>query len=168
MTDVDVSAAPDSLGELVTEAVNENPESGKPDKLHRGDLESEVKRVTDRFANGTFELPEGKTLLTPQLIAAEIKRTRQEEGIDRREPSTGAIADNLKRWDRIGFAHITDDKPLAFVGYTDDAYAHGLPALKKRAWNAKANERRLVPEGEGTTDTDGFWEPQSGGTVDAA
>src|ERR1700755_88321 len=99
MSDTDTPArAP-----LVTEAVNANPETSLPDKLRRGDLELEVKEVTDRFANGEFVLPEGKTMLTPQLIATEIKATRERNGIERREPSTGAIADNLKRWSNIGF-----------------------------------------------------------------
>lgn len=160
----------DPLGELVTEAVNANPETGMPDKLRRGDLEREVKDVTDRFANGEFVLPEGKTMLTPQLIATEIKRTREANGVDRREPSTGAIADNLKRWSSIGFAVTTAEKPLAFLGYTDDGYAFGLTAMKERSWAAKAEERRAAnpPQEQGATDGDGFFDPQGGAPVDAA
>lgn len=139
-TDLDVA-------DLVAGAMAADPEANLPARLVRGQLESEVFEVTNRFVSGEYVLPEGKPFLTAQLIAGEIQKVRSANGVDRREPSTGAIADTLKRWDKIGFASIQLQAPLAFLGYTEDGYAFGLLALKERFW-ASAAEGRAAARAE--------------------
>lgn len=112
----------DPVAATVAAAAAGSVDANKPAMHGRGGLEAECKAVTDDFVTGAYTLPEGKTALTPQQIAVEIKRRREANGDERREPSTGAIGDNLKRWKNIGFAVITDTAPLAFVSYTPEAY----------------------------------------------
>lgn len=103
----------------------ENPPRGS-----RGDLEAEVKEVTDAFAEGKFDT-EGKPL-TPHRIANAIVAAREADGRTGRKPSTGAVTDTLKRWKQIGFANVSEG-PWGFDSYTDDALAFGLTELKVRA-----------------------------------
>lgn len=91
----------------------------------RGDLEHDVKLLCDAFVTGSLTLGDGEHL-TPHRIAKEIKNR---DGLDE-TPSTGAVASVLDRWVKYGFA-VLNDKPKAFVGYTDAGRTDGLSALKK-------------------------------------
>lgn len=115
-------------------------------KLSRGQLEAEVKAVCDRFVAGDIELPDGQ-LFSAHRIAAAIIDLRGPDS-DRRSPSTGAIADNLKRWSDIGFA-VLNEKPLAFSGYTDAAHTEGLRALKEKHAASRPSKPRKRKEAVG-------------------
>jgi hypothetical protein len=45
-------------------------------------------------------------------------------------PSTGAITNILRRWERVGFAHIGEG-PLQFLRYTKAGVEHGFDALEE-------------------------------------
>lgn len=98
----------------------------------RGYLESDVKRVTDRFAEGVLTVEDGK-LLTPHRIAKAIKELDSLEAA----PSAGAVTATLKRWKEIGFADV-NDAPLAFTGYTALGLSEGLTALKEKSRAGKS------------------------------
>jgi hypothetical protein len=66
--------------------------------------------------------------LTTALLADETFKRHQGTGV---KPSTGAIADNLKRWAKIGYCTI-NEKPLAFLCFTEAAATEGLAALKEK------------------------------------
>lgn len=133
---VEVEAAP--VATVEEENVIETVEAEAPTiaqaRLKRGDLESEVKDVTDLFVEGGLDT-EGKPL-TPYRIVQAIKASRVAHGFEARDPSSGAVTETLKRWRDIGFAEVTEG-PWAFVSYTPDAYAFGLIALKEKASAAR-------------------------------
>lgn len=108
-----------------------DPSEIRPARLERGVLELEVKQVTDTYD------PDHPEPLTPHRIVKAIKANREGQGIfDRRDPSTGAVTDILKRWREIGFANLAE-KPQRFVGYTDEGMAHGLAALRHAGAEAR-------------------------------
>lgn len=103
----------------------------------RGRLEDLVREVCDQIVTGAIELPE-ELPWTPHRLAAQIKERYPASGVD---PSTGAIADNLKRWAGLGFA-VVEESPLAFVAYTDEGREKGLAVLKQEARERRSQERR--------------------------
>lgn len=114
----------------------------------RGMLEDLVREVCDLIAEGKLVLDDEDARWTPHRLAREIGQRYPGSGV---APSTGAIADNLKRWRDLGFAEVTED-PLAFVDYTDAARSEGLTALKEQARQrrsaARAEERRARKDAE--------------------
>lgn len=105
----------------------------------RGALEADVKRVCDEFVTGLVALPEGE-LLTPHRIAKIVKDTI---GDPEYSPSTGAVAAVLVRWKAIGFASL-NEKPMAFLDYTDAGRTEGLTALKAASAEGKRAERKAA------------------------
>ncbi|MGE0342518.1 MAG: hypothetical protein AB7O86_05580 [Porticoccaceae bacterium] len=98
----------------------------------RGTLEAETLAVCNDFVTGLLVLEEGQ-MLTPSTISRVIHARNGNVG---NPPSSGAIADNLTRWAAIGFCTV-NDKPKAFVDYTDEGRDKGLTALKAEARAAK-------------------------------
>lgn len=149
-----------SVAEATTEASEPDSESTEPttdasastdtdeeaaeDKSRRGRgfLETDVKSVTDKFVTGTVKLADGE-LLTPHRIARLIK---EHDGLDK-PPSTGAVANILDAWAEIGFASI-NEKPKAFLDYTETGREEGLTALKTAASDAKKAARKAAKEAE--------------------
>lgn len=134
------------------------------DKVRRGRglLEVDVRSVTDAFAKGEITLAEGE-LLTPHRIGRQVK---DRDSLDK-APSTGAIVNVLKKWGEIGFA-VLNEKPLAFLDYTNEARNDGLSALKER--HAAANPRpKRAPKAKAEApaapeSTDGTGQPSSDDT----
>lgn len=120
-------------------ASTEAPAADKP-KRGRGALEAEVKKVCDEFAIGGLKLDDGE-LLTPHRIGKIIS---DRGGV---EVSTGAVAANLDRWKEIGFV-VLNDKPVAFLDYTDAGRSEGLAALKAAASERKRAARKAAKDAE--------------------
>lgn len=133
---------PDDAPEAVTEAAVEaeatenadQPETPAADapakeRKQRGDLEAQVKEVTDAYVTGTLVLGEGE-FLTPHRIGKEIAGKYGDK------PSTGAVQSAVKRWADCGFAQV-NEKPYAFTDYTEEGRTEGLTALKTRAAEAR-------------------------------
>lgn len=116
-----------------TEAAPATPKPRTPPT----ELEQDLKRVCDDYMTGAFA--PGKPLTT-QVLARQIHTNRGEVG---NRPSSGAIADALKRWQDIGFAHV-DERPLAFVKYTEAGETQGLSALKLEHTARKAAARAAL------------------------
>lgn len=99
----------------------------------RGQLEDEVKRVTDMWvamaAIGDMQP------CTPPWVAERIDPENP--------PSTGAISAVFERWALYGFCTI-EKKPTRFTGYTPDGISKGLHVLKAQAKAAgkRAQDRR--------------------------
>ena len=91
----------------------------------RGRLEDLVRVICDQVSMGTLKLAEGE-YLTPHRLAVEIAARYPGSGS---RPSTGGLADTLKRWRDVGFAEVRDN-PLAFVDFTPEAFTKGLAQLK--------------------------------------
>ena len=125
---VDAGPNPGPAGELDPQP--EEPE--KKERRPRGWLETDVKSVTDKFVSGEIVMKEGE-FLTPHRIANLV---RDLDSLDA-APSTGAVAAVLNRWKELGFI-TTNDKPYAFLDYTEAAKTEGLSALKQ----ARAAERK--------------------------
>lgn len=100
------------------------------DRRGRGDLEADVKGVTDAFVMGTIET-QGKPL-TPHRIAKLAQERDQGKPL-----SVGAVSAVLRRWTEIGFADV-GGTPFAFRDYTDAGREQGLASLK--AANRQANK----------------------------
>lgn len=116
------------------------PESSKRDGKgrERGALEVAVKNVTDQFDNGSLTLDSGE-FLTPHRIATQIKKD------ENRAVSAGAVAAILAKWLEIGYAKL-NTKPVAFTGYTEDAFNVGLSGLKDRAKEARKAAKAAAKE----------------------
>ena len=107
-------------------------------KRARGGLEKFVLDICDLIVEDKIEpLPEGQ-LWTPHRLAKVISERYPGSGVP---PSTGAIADTLKRWRDLGFANIQED-PLAFLDYTQRGIDDGLPALKEESRQRRLEARR--------------------------
>lgn len=138
------------------------------DKIRRGRgaLENDVRSVTDAFVTGEITLADGEAL-TPHRIGKLIK---DRDGLDK-PPSTGAIVNIVKRWGEIGFAEV-NEKPLAFLGYTQEAQVQGLSALKAayaeahpKPAKAKAAKPTDASAPAGATDGDGTSSPTDDGAT---
>lgn len=105
-------------------------------KRPRGALEELMRELCDGISRGIHQLPEGE-MWTVARLATALHDTYPASGV---RPSVGAVADNLKRWHRIGFA-IINERPLAFVDFTERARSVGLSALKAEAADAQRIER---------------------------
>lgn len=116
----------------------ETPAADAPakERKQRGDLEAQVKEVTDAFVTGTLVLGEGE-FLTPHRIGKEIAGKYGDK------PSTGAVQSAVKRWSECGFAQV-NEKPYAFVDYTEAGRTQGLSALKAAA----AEQRKAAKAAE--------------------
>lgn len=106
----------------------------------RGELESEVKAITDKFLSGKIKLPEDK-VLTPHYIALAIEKAF---GYDE-PPSTGAVAAVLNRWNQYGYARF-GDTPFHFTGLTERGESEGLASLRESFKEARKEERRRERE----------------------
>ena len=92
----------------------DEPEYDDPEpRLPRGYLEFDVDRVCRAFDAGKIELPEGK-YMTPHQIGSEL--IAEAEG-ERKRPSTGAIANILKKWEKAGYCELRTN-PNAFLSLT--------------------------------------------------
>jgi len=140
----------------VTLAPEDAADADQKERRTRGGLEADVKVITDRFVTEDIVLPEGQSL-TPHRIGKAIKDFN---GLDQ-APSTGAVAAVLARWEKIGFAEI-DDKPLAFIDYTEAGRQKGLSALKaevsaaKKALKGLASSAAAAPAPEPVSAASGF------------
>lgn len=116
--------------EVLADPEPDTPKAPKPPVIRRGNgaLETQIRAITDAFVQGLIDV-DGKPL-TPYRIAKLV----DEKFPKTTKTSTGAVTECLKRWRDVGFADLAagDDTPMAFVGYTDDARAMGLNALKER------------------------------------
>lgn len=118
--------------ELADAGLDKPAAASKPkvtkERRSNGSLETLVKAVTDAYVQGQINT-EGKPL-TPYRIA----RLIDERFPNDIKTSTGAVTECLKRWRAYGFATFAEgeDTPMAFGGYTDEARANGLKALKAR------------------------------------
>lgn len=144
MSITDTTEAPEAT-EPVAPPVAPPAAEEAPDKNRRGrgDLEHDVKLTCDKFVTGTLVLPEGQTL-TPHRIAKHIKES---DSLDE-APSTGAVAAVLDRWANDYNFAVVNDKPKAFVDYTDAGRAEGLTALKQKAHDAKKAARAAAKAAE--------------------
>lgn len=160
-TDPDTSTEPhDGHTVVIPEPADAEPTTPEPaaasdeDKARRnkGLLEADVKRICDAFVVGQVTLKEDE-LLTPHKISRLIQEI---DGLTS-PPSTGAVAANLARWKDIGFAQL-NEKPVAFLDYTDAGRSEGLSALKaahaahKRA--ARKAEKDAAKPAESTPEPD--------------
>ena len=118
-----------------TDAAGADTNAPTKDRRPRGWLEVDVKKVTDQFVTGEIKVENGQ-FLTPHRIS------RLVQSLDSlpEPPSTGAVSAVLNRWVKLGFAQ-TNDKPYAFVDYTQAGREHGLTALKAQRSAALKQER---------------------------
>jgi hypothetical protein len=132
------TAAPADTAPEVTdpEAAAAEPKVRRP----KGDLEAQIKEVTDAFVTGQIKLEEGG-VLTPHRVAKLIAERNSLEKV----PSTGAVSAAFDRWKAYGFAEILD-KPKAFVDYTEAGRTEGLSALKAKASEARKAEKKATTE----------------------
>jgi hypothetical protein len=122
------------------------PESeAKPDKRKdaearraRGGLEKLVVSVTDAYDEGKVDI--GDKTLTPTRIAKIIGEKPGED-----EPSAGAVAAILSRWDEMGYA-LTHEKPFAYKRVSAAGKKKGLEALKEAFKEKKKAERAAERE----------------------
>lgn len=78
--------------------------------------------------------------LTPQTPHALSNKMAERFKGTGAKPSTGAIADNLRRWAKVGYIEL-QEKPLAFMAFTAAAAEKGLAALKAEAAEARSAEK---------------------------
>ena len=125
-----------------TEAVASVPASDGTDdskaRRGKGELEAQVRAITDAFVRGVLYEHPGDQPLTPHMISTYIKNRF---GLDK-APSAGAISANLNRWEEVGFAVIVRERPVRFAGYTPEASTVGLSELKARFRVANAERRK--------------------------
>lgn len=130
-----LSAVPSNPGATVAAPVVESPAPGivpaslprtfdptTTGRAARGELEAWVRKVTDVWA------VEQDAVCSVGYLSREIGRTL---GIN--PPSQGAIQNVLLRWKELGFAQIETERPLRFLGYTEDGIKYGLENMKARA-----------------------------------
>lgn len=110
-------------------------------KRPRGAMEELMRQVCDQIVRGVHNINPGEHW-TVAKIANMIHQEFPGSGA---KPSVGAVAENLKRWKEIGFA-IVNDKPLAFVEFTELGRSLGLEALKQKASENRKAERATVRE----------------------
>lgn len=101
-------------------------------------LEPDVKQVCDDFIRGSLVLPEGK-FLTSHVISQAIGDMR---GGKSERPSSGAVQARLKQWVDIGFIEV-NEKPFAFLDYTQAGVDRGLQAVKDE-FNARKKAARAA------------------------
>lgn len=110
-----------------------------PDRRPRGWLETDVKHITDDFVMGNIKLEDGE-FLTPHRVS---KLVQKFDCLDE-APSTGAVAAVFQRWIDVGFM-VANDKPFAFLDYTEEGRAQGLTAMKAARRTEKAELRKADP-----------------------
>ena len=132
---VDAPEADDTVDD--TEAA---PATKSSSQRKRGELETEVKGVTDKFLAGKIKMPEDKQL-TPHYIALAIE---QMYGYDE-PPSTGAVSAVLKRWSQYNYAEFGEE-PFHFIGLTAEGQTEGLDNLRTSFKEARKEERRKERE----------------------
>lgn len=101
-------------------------------KAH-GELEQQVLEACDKWVKMG-----SPGLLVPSLIAKIIDPDNL--------PSTGAIAAVLGRWAELGFA-VMGQKPIRFVGYSEEGETLGLWVMKSRDRASKKKVARTVRRG---------------------
>lgn len=106
------------------------------------DLESDMRAVLDGVVTKRVALPEGKQA-TPHVISVLVEQHRGRGPAGR--PSSGAVAAALSRWEKIGFAQISEG-PVAFIDYTDEARNVGITELKRRNREAAKAARAAAKE----------------------
>lgn len=111
-------------------------------KRGRGQLEADVKQITDAYVMGEFKTFDDRPL-SAYRIATAIK---ERDGLAEL-PSVGGIVYVLDRWERIGFATFTRN-PFAFEDYTEDGRVLGLAALGQRDRDERRRRRAAAKEAE--------------------
>jgi hypothetical protein len=98
------------------------------DRRGRGYLAHDVNLLLKQVVTGEVQLA-GKwgSRLTPRAIARLLQEV---DGLDEL-PSSGAIADILKRWNKIGYADILSG-PLQFRDFTEEGRKYGLDEMNRR------------------------------------
>lgn len=109
------------------------------DRRPRGWLETDVKSITDQFVTGVISLGEGE-FLTPHRVSKLIQKL---DSLDE-APSTGAVQAVFQRWIDAGFM-VANEKPFAFMDYTEEGRTYGLTALKAKRRAEKAEVRKADP-----------------------
>ena len=133
--DTATEAAPDA-----TVAATPKPKRTREGARPKGELENMVKEITDAYSDGTLTEHDATKPLTPHAIAQLIAK-RHGLAV---APSAGAVTANLDRWADLGFAVMSDTKPLAFAGYTQDAVDVGLAEMKARKRVAASEARKAA------------------------
>lgn len=110
-------------------------------KRPRGAMEELMRQVCDQIVTGVNSLHDGE-FWTVARIANFIHEAYPGSGV---KPSVGAVAENLRRWQEIGFA-VINEKPLAFLDFTEEGKSLGLTVLKERAAEKRRAERAAVRE----------------------
>lgn len=119
-------------------------ERGPTVRRPRGRLEMLMLDVCTDISNETATHPREGGTWTPHFIAGLIAAKFPGSGA---APSTGAISDNLERWRDLGFANV-DDRPIAFLGFTDEGKSKGLASMKEAARAARAEAKRAAAAAE--------------------
>lgn len=104
----------------------------------KGHLQKDVKKITDKFTEGTLVIPDGKPL-TPHRIAKLVQDMNKAS----EPPSTGAVTAVLKRWEESGFATM-NPKPFSFKKYTPKGIKLGISGImeERSAARKKATAER--------------------------
>jgi len=102
-------------------------------------LEADIRSVLDALVTGTLSL-DGKQA-TPHVIANQVQILRGGDPADK--PSSGAVSAALIRWGEVGYIEL-QEKPLAFLNYTEAATTEGLAALKKAHREAGSAARKAA------------------------
>ena len=110
------------------EPVEAGEEKAAKSRASKGALEAQVREITDLYASGALTMHPAGRPLTPHNIAVYIALRNDLP----KAPSAGAVTANLDRWEKIGFAVLSHEKPKSFVGYTPEATTVGLSELKAR------------------------------------
>lgn len=131
MTDTDTSTA-------TVDAAPADTAAPAKHRVSKGALEAQVREITDAYSTGTLSEHDTTKPLTPLAIAKIIQARHDLDKM----PSPGAVAANLDRWEAVGFAVMSSEKPRAFVGYTPDAVTVGLAELKARSRVGKSEKRK--------------------------
>lgn len=100
----------------------------------RGSLELDIKSVCDIFIHSPMLF--GGKPATAQRIAKQIAATMPSYN---KPPTAGSVQDALVRWEKIGYAVLTE-KPLAFGYYGADAFTRGLDGCHQQYAFTKASK----------------------------
>lgn len=97
-----------------------DPEDLPNPRRSPGLLSLDIDLICRDYVKGEISLPEGK-YMTPYYLGKILKET---DGLEQ-QPSTGAVAAILKRWEEQGYA-VCRRNPHAFVSYTDLGHQLGF------------------------------------------
>lgn len=103
----------------------------------RGQLEYEVLAVCQDYSNDVFEWIE----CTPKMVSIEIGKRNAAE-----QPSTGAIVEVWKRWERLEFA-VWDKNPIRFSHFEVDGSLATLTMIKAKMKRDRKRTRSNLKRG---------------------